>query len=290
MSVCTQASTAARSAVSAPFQATIASTFGVSANSHSSPRQQVHARRHHRRRVNQRRDRRRPFHRVGQPDVQRELRRLAHRAEVDAEGDDAKARRAGSAASRPGGAARRDRTCRSPAAAGRCRSSSPTSPAFVVQNALSAARAASGFAIPEADQQVRADADQLPADEELQQIRREHHAHHREGEQRLERVVAAERRRRLVAQIAGRIDLHQQRHQRHQQQHRRWTARRRARRRSRTARARQAATARRRGSVLRTPPAARQAEQRGDERRRSCTRSRTTRPGGPTGAAAAARR
>ena len=40
---------------------------------------QVDAGRHHRRRVDQGADRRRAFHRVGQPDVQRELRRLADR-------------------------------------------------------------------------------------------------------------------------------------------------------------------------------------------------------------------
>ena len=40
-----------------------------------------HAGRHHRRGVDQRGDRRRAFHRVGQPEVQRELRALADRAE-----------------------------------------------------------------------------------------------------------------------------------------------------------------------------------------------------------------
>ena len=45
--------------------------------------QHVHARRHHRRGMNQRADRRGAFHGVGQPDVQRELRALAHRAAED---------------------------------------------------------------------------------------------------------------------------------------------------------------------------------------------------------------
>ncbi len=44
------------------------------------PRHQIDARRHHRRRVDQRADRRWARHRVRQPDVQRELRRLADRA------------------------------------------------------------------------------------------------------------------------------------------------------------------------------------------------------------------
>src|SRR4029450_5177754 len=43
------------------------------------------ARGHHGRRVDQRRDRRRAFHRVGQPYVQRELRALAHRPDEEAD-------------------------------------------------------------------------------------------------------------------------------------------------------------------------------------------------------------
>ena len=44
--------------------------------------------RHHRRGVDQRRDRRRAFHRVRQPDVQRHLGGLAHRADEQADADD----------------------------------------------------------------------------------------------------------------------------------------------------------------------------------------------------------
>ena len=44
--------------------------------------------RHHRRGVDQRRDRRRAFHRIGQPDVERELRALAHRADEEADAGD----------------------------------------------------------------------------------------------------------------------------------------------------------------------------------------------------------
>ena len=42
---------------------------------------------HHGRGVDQRGDRRRAFHRVGQPDVQRKLRRLAHGADEQADAD-----------------------------------------------------------------------------------------------------------------------------------------------------------------------------------------------------------
>ena len=52
--------------------------------------QHINARRHHRRRVNQRRNRRRPFHRVGQPDMQRKLRALSDRAAENQQGNDSK--------------------------------------------------------------------------------------------------------------------------------------------------------------------------------------------------------
>ena len=60
------------------------------------PRHHEDAGRDHRRRVDQRRDRRRAFHRVGQPHVQRHLRALAHRADEQADAD-----RASSATSAP---------------------------------------------------------------------------------------------------------------------------------------------------------------------------------------------
>ena len=83
--------------------------------------------------------------------------------------------------------------------------------------------------IPEADQQVRAEADQLPAHEQLQQVRRQHESHHREREERLIDVVAAERRRRLVVQVAERVELDEQRHERDEAQHDRRLSRRPAR-------------------------------------------------------------
>ena len=50
--------------------------------------QHVNARCHHGRRMNQRADRRGALHRVRQPDVQRKLRRLAHRAAEDKQSGD----------------------------------------------------------------------------------------------------------------------------------------------------------------------------------------------------------
>ncbi len=73
--------------------------------------------------------------------------------------------------------------------------------------------------VPVADQEVGAKPHQLPADEQLDEVGGQHQAHHREGEEGLVGVVAAEGRRRLVGQIAERVDLHQKRHQRDQDQH-----------------------------------------------------------------------
>ena len=62
------------------------SASGDSANSGVQPRDHVDAGGHHRRGVDQRRDRRRTGHRVGQPDVERDLRRLAGRADAGGRG------------------------------------------------------------------------------------------------------------------------------------------------------------------------------------------------------------
>ena len=51
-------------------------------------RHHEHARRHHRRGMDQGRDRRRAFHRVGQPGVQADLRRFAHRADEQKDAGD----------------------------------------------------------------------------------------------------------------------------------------------------------------------------------------------------------
>ena len=56
------------------------------------PRHHEDARSHHGRRVNQRRNRRWAFHRIRQPDVQRELGALAHRADEQANAGDGQQR------------------------------------------------------------------------------------------------------------------------------------------------------------------------------------------------------
>ncbi len=68
----------------------------------------------------------------------------------------------------------------------------PTSPSFVIQNAFTAALRGGRTLVPEADQEIRAEPDQLPEDEHLQESGSEHEAQHREDEERLVGVVAAE--------------------------------------------------------------------------------------------------
>ena len=55
---------------------------------HVRPRNHVHARSDHRRRMDQRADGRWPLHRVREPDVQRELRRLSRRAHEEQQARD----------------------------------------------------------------------------------------------------------------------------------------------------------------------------------------------------------
>ena len=84
-------------------------------------------------------------------------------------------------------------------------------------NAFFAAAAALGLLIPEADQQVAAQADAFPEHEQQQEVRRQHEHAHREHEQRErgeEPRVA-----RVAVHVAGREHRHQQAHERDHRQH-----------------------------------------------------------------------
>ena len=221
---------------------------------------EVDAGRDHRRGVDEGGDGRRAFHRVGQPDVQRELRRLADAAEEDAQArDDEQPVRhdavvdvigrcgdveatslcgrdravevlgmvpgIGNRArgSRCGAVAGGSSNCRPSSALGRGLTRTICSQAVLAVRVLSGRGRAehlleveraevgpddqqaddeAGVAdavdderlvrrvagarplVVEADQEERADADQLPADEHLEQVVREHQVEHREAEQR----------------------------------------------------------------------------------------------------------
>ena len=77
MSFCTRPMEAAKIAVNAPMNAMVFIEAGASTNKRIRPRHHIHARRDHGRGVDQGGDRRGAFHGVGQPDVERKLRRLA---------------------------------------------------------------------------------------------------------------------------------------------------------------------------------------------------------------------
>jgi len=170
--------------------------------------------------VDQRADRRRAFHRVGQPDVQRELGRLAHRAQEQQQTDQLQ----------PSGMLLSDLLQKSLA----------PQDDFIVQRAerdpeqedaqheaevadaihqerLAGRRRGAGPAKPEADQQVAAQAHAFPKYEQDQKVAGQHQHGHRKHEQR--HLGEKPRITRVPAHVAGRIDRHQQADQRDHGQH-----------------------------------------------------------------------
>ena len=88
MSFCTRPTVAAKIAVVAPMKMTKAWAVGRQLEQRRQPRHHEHAGGHHGGGVDERGDRRRALHGVGQPGVQQELRRLAHRAHEQQQTDD----------------------------------------------------------------------------------------------------------------------------------------------------------------------------------------------------------
>ena len=164
MSVWATAMLAAKTAVITPIQVTTCerapapppAPAGVRRHQRIHPRHQEHARRHHRRGVDERADRRRAFHRVRQPDVQRHLAGLADGAAEDQQRD---AGRDGHAEARglrdqPGqrglleaavAAVVKEQRAGLASRATPCRAATPRSPMRVVMNAFFAAAAALGL-------------------------------------------------------------------------------------------------------------------------------------------------
>ena len=172
MSVCTSATVAASSAVIAPIHATTVHRVAARASKNGWARhEQEHAGGHHRRGVDQRRDRGGALHRVGQPDVQRELRALAHRADEEQQRDrgDRRLRRA---CRPPASVARVVERCRRFAKIRNIASMKPKSPTRLVTNAFLPATAAELRSNQNEIEQVRAEADALPAEEGDEEARR----------------------------------------------------------------------------------------------------------------------
>ena len=129
--------------------------------------------------------------------------RLADGAEVDQEHDRGRGPRAGSGCSlRHAGTASSNSKVPVPPTASRCPATNPRSPSLVDPERLHRRARRRRPLVPEADQQVRAETDQLPEHEHLEEGRREHEPQHREREERLVGVVAA--RATAAARRAGR--------------------------------------------------------------------------------------
>ena len=164
---------------------------GREAEEHVAARDHVDAGRHHRGGVDQRRDGRRPGHRVRQPDVERELRRLAARPDEEAAG-----RRAVMYGAYAAGLA-------AAAAKTFAKSSVPKSAKIAedpedeaeVADPVDDERLLAGVGrelllVVVPDQQVRAEPDALPPDEEHQEVAAEDEHEHREHEEVQVREVA----------------------------------------------------------------------------------------------------
>jgi hypothetical protein len=172
---------------------------------------------HHRRRVDQRGDRRRAFHRVRQPDVQRHLRGLAHRADEQADADHrrhrpflARQHGNGQVAHHPG-VGERSGVVQGPDPvehAGDAEQEAEIADA-VDQERLEVGEDRRRLLVPEADQQVGHQAHRFPAEEQLQEVVAHHQHQHAEGEQRdvaEETLVAV-----VLVHVADGVDVHQQR-------------------------------------------------------------------------------
>ena len=184
------------------------------------PRDHVNARRDHGGGVDQRADRRGAFHRVRQPDVERNLRRFADGADEQQDGNDGEHARVShrfrghlrEALEHVAEVERAERPEREQDADR--------------ESGVSQARGDEGFLAggdgrllqePEANQQVAAQAHAFPPDEHHDQVRGQHQREHEEDEKvqvAEEAVVAA-----LVRHVAGGIDVHQRADEGDHQQH-----------------------------------------------------------------------
>ncbi len=182
----------------------------------------------HGRGMDQRGNRGRAFHRVGQPDMQRHLRRLAHGADEQADAGKRHQRHGGPFAigkqrdSRVGEVRRllEDACVVQRAEVGENQANAEDEPEVadpVDQEGLHVGEDGRRAGVPEADQQVGDETDRLPAEEELHEIVGHHQHQHGEGKQRdvtEEAVVAG-----IFLHVADRVDVHHQRDESDNQHH-----------------------------------------------------------------------
>ena len=200
---------AAKMAVNAPTEATIVERVRRQLEQRARARDHVHAGGDHGGRVDQRGNGGRAFHRVGQPDVQRELRGFAGGADEHQQRDraeDAEARDFGVelAAAEDGVDVREAQRAEDRQHEQHAEQEAGVADAVDDERLL--ARIARGLLVEvEADQQVAAQTDAFPADEQQRVVVRQHQHQHEEDEQvqvAEEAVVAI-----VVVHVAGGVDV-----------------------------------------------------------------------------------
>jgi len=193
---------------------------------HVRPHHHVDARRHHGRGVDEGGHRRRTGHRVRQPDVERNLRALAHRADEEAERHEARQGETGHRGTchqtRIGGNLREDRAVLERIELGDQREHAEQEGEVadpVDDERLLAGVGWERLVVVEADQQVGAEAHALPAHEHDQVVAAEDQHQHRRHEQvQIGEVAPVPL---LVRHVAGRVDVDQEAHECHHEQHHR---------------------------------------------------------------------
>jgi hypothetical protein len=196
---------------------TTPSATGASSNKRRQARHHEHAGGDHGRGVDEGGDRRRALHRVRQPGVQQELRRLAHgaheqqqagdgqRVDIHAEDMDLLADEAGR---RGEDLIERDRIGEEKDKENAEREAEVAD--AVDDEGLDGGSVGRGLLIPEADEQIGGETDALPTEEHLHQIVGRHQHQHGEGEQR--QIGEEPLARGILVHVADRIEMHERRH------------------------------------------------------------------------------
>ena len=182
---------------------------------------------HHGRRVNQRGDRCRAFHRVRQPDMQRNLCRFTHRPDKQADtGHGHQRNRTTLTHQRIHGVGEFGGLLENLDVIQRTEISQDQADTedeaevtdTVDQEGLHVGKNRGRTGVPETDQQIGDQTDSFPAEEELHEVVAHHQHQHGEGEQRdvAEEAVVT----RIFLHVADGVDMDHQRHEGHDQHHR----------------------------------------------------------------------
>jgi hypothetical protein len=201
--------------VSAPIVATTPIAIGAIENRKLEPADHVDAGGHHRGRVDERADRRGTGHRVGQPDVERDLRALAGRAAEEQQTDAVTVAppipptSSGCAASSVPQLGEVDRLVLAQAPEEPEEPDDEEEVTDAVRDERLLARLGELDVLePEADQQVAAEPDAFPPDEHQEEVVAEHEQEHREDEQVQVREVPPHARPiGFVVHVANRVDV-----------------------------------------------------------------------------------